>query len=165
MLHIKHHIHAMGLSKSRDHGLFLQHIPSRAAKTLYQRSYQRVKLSLSWFSPADVCGKASSLPCPSPQSQCWKCPRAGPCCVAPCRTTAQPCCCCRPGEAQLWSAALQMLHPLCFLGEKITITAVFLRGMPLGSAGNPCEEDPEKSLQDQGTCLGLGRPGTVYSEI
>lgn len=121
-----------GCIQSRDHGLLLQHIPSHAARTLYQRSYQRVKLSLSWFSPAEVCGKASFPPSPSPQSQCWKCPRANPCCVAPCRTTAQPCCCCRcPGEAQLWHAALQILHPLCFLREKITVIAVFLRGMPI----------------------------------
>lgn len=126
MLHIAN---IMSMSRSiwsRDHSLFLQHIPSLAARTLYQRSYRRVKLSLSWFSPVEVCGKASSLPSPTPQSQCWKCPRADPCCVAPCRTTAQPCCCCCcPGEAQLWHGALQILHPLCFLREKITIIAVF----------------------------------------
>lgn len=82
-------IHLRGFQPHRSWGSFLWHSPSHASRNPCQRSHQKGKLSLSWFSQAWVCGE-SSLPSPTPLTLCWRSPRTDPSSVAPCRTTGQP---------------------------------------------------------------------------
>lgn len=109
-------IHLEGFQPHRSWGSFLWHSPSHASRNPCQRSHQRGKLSLSWFSQAWVCGE-SSLPSPTPPTLCWRSPRTDPSSVAPCRTTSQPSHSCLE-RVQPCQAAWRVLHPMCFLGER-----------------------------------------------
>lgn len=108
--------HLGGFQPLQSWGFFLWPTPGPATRNLCQRSHQRGKLSLSWSSPAWVCGE-SSLPSPTPLTLCWRSPRTHPWPVAPCRTTGRlsPSCLERVQPCQ---AAWRVLHPTCFLGER-----------------------------------------------
>lgn len=106
-------IHLGGFQPLQSWVCFLAH-PNHGPRNPCQRSHQTGKSSLSWSSPAWVCGE-SSLPSPLPLTLCWRSPRTHPCSGAPCRTTGQPC---RLGRAQPCQAAWRVLQPTCFLGER-----------------------------------------------